>query len=1146
MIESAQRDSTGKDTLTAGAKLDKKGKNTLKAEVTVYRERSYDTATWLYHLVFSSHASYHPTQYPRQETESFQPSMVDESLETSRRLAQSPNKHDLSYPPSPPSPPPDVGIFRNASKSMIVWNKQTEPSHVVDRLLADWTTLTQEQIYLSSKCPNGDTRHEKFLKTVIEAKEEQEAADFEKDDKPDKMGRTKSDIDKTSSPRHPEQVPAFQWDGSVMSDFTDDNNTPMFRPPMDFESTRSESQSGLGRMSAGWELDDDLNPSNSAVKDAKDFSGLSSDLETFKDDREERSRLHSMSTDDDRSGVPRDPPKGVPRVKQVSFTLGKATKLKKKASKHDTMKKGRGRTRSPQNRTQPERTEPARAHNPFDGPGLTPARPVLDEWTNPSSNGYISPNAMPESLPRQPNYSESSQHTPRPGIDYLNPFAPSIPHYPTYAQPSGNPFDPMNFSAGPLPYHPPWPSYAPMREAVSASPPPATSTTHAEKQEAAARSKPIAREEDMLAVITAILESTEKRKKSNAEDPRLSKILQLLVVQQEQNAQAELDRAKATAEVEMKQILAARDRDDARIQQLENLIIKQRDEQQASDAKWRVERAALDEEMSRRASDAKELAEREIAAARSAKKAARKSLKFAKAQEEKRAKEEADAKVKEERKKLDKQSKERMQKYENLLEVAVEGRSMTHQNSEQPLRRTCIVDGNRSVEVAEYSANGLNSHSNTSILTSGFLRQAIYGSDTNGRVNNSRPRVWQHHHGRSHGSIASLQTSVPSHEEPFGVSPAQQDQNKQLILLPARLETSAKTTELQSSLAKIGLSARLQDLELDYYDSSSQLNSIDGAIVRSSIFWEAPSLSLGSELLSTYRTYGWRPPYARSSASGHTYFLGSQPIHAYFFHPDYKPQFSSSEPSVDIERIIIDKALIHEYALREMGHEFEETEAGSYRLDGRLQYVSSSSRHIFRGVANYGQSDIEALIERSFQMRESHFRSAFRQLDWRRDTAKETREPKLDRAAQIPRVPRSPISVVGSRTSFAASASEPENEDDEAKSQEDNEDDAVESQEESDDDDDETECHREKYDDGAESQGQNEYDEDTVNAHFGMGSSQLSTATSNVSTSLTSWSSSSNNPFRRRAETSKEAGNDGRSTKSFPSSTWDEPLILLD
>jgi hypothetical protein len=186
------------------------------------------------------------------------------------------------------------------------------------------------------------------------------------------------------------------------------------------------------------------------------------------------------------------------------------------------------------------------------------------------------------------------------------------------------------------------------------------------------------------------------------------------------------------------------------------------------------------------------------------------------------------------------------------------------------------------------------------------------------------------------------------------------------------------------------------------------------------------------------------------------------------------------------------------------------------------------------------------LIERSFQMRENYFRSQFRQLNWRRNTSKEPRQTQFDQTPEIPTVPRSPISVVGSHTSFAPTASQSgsENGDDDTEFPDENEHEETESQQQSEGE--TTESDSGKSDDGTEFQGQKERDDESVTTEYGMGSSQLSTTTSNISTSLTSWSSNSNNPFRRRAKTPEENGKSSRSLTNFPSSPWDEPLILLD
>jgi hypothetical protein len=87
-----------------------------------------------------------------------------------------------------------------------------------------------------------------------------------------------------------------------------------------------------------------------------------------------------------------------------------------------------------------------------------------------------------------------------------------------------------------------------------------------------------------------------------------------------------------------------------------------------------------------------------------------------------------------------------------------------------------------------------------------------------------------------------------------------------MIVLPARVDrTTTKFSELRSSLAKFGVNAMFQDTSVDTSREIRQLESHGHMIVHSSVFWEAPSLGSGSELLATYRRYGWRPPYARSS-----------------------------------------------------------------------------------------------------------------------------------------------------------------------------------------------------------------------------------------------------------------------------------------
>jgi hypothetical protein len=65
-------------------------------------------------------------------------------------------------------------------------------------------------------------------------------------------------------------------------------------------------------------------------------------------------------------------------------------------------------------------------------------------------------------------------------------------------------------------------------------------------------------------------------------------------------------------------------------------------------------------------------------------------------------------------------------------------------------------------------------------------------------------------------------------------------------------------------------------------------------------------------------------------------------MHTYFFSPDYKPQFLPTATASPHETIIIQTALVEEYALIELGFQFQATQTGLYVLDGRLAYVSGS------------------------------------------------------------------------------------------------------------------------------------------------------------------------------------------------------------
>ncbi|KAH4259909.1 hypothetical protein HBI04_190300 [Parastagonospora nodorum] len=1032
IVESAQRDSI-ENTLASDQR---------RAEVDVYREGTFDTATWLYHLVFTSQAAEVPKKVPRKDVHRLQPSVVDESTENLVRFTRSPLQYSPRSPPPPPSP--STG---DADKTMIVWTAQTEPNQVIDRLLSTWTTLTHEQIGLSSRQHVDNKWRKDFLNTIEQAKHEGES-DFNKWEEDNPYSSEESDsiesaIDEIPGPhRHRTRVPDVVIRNNRVSNTSYDESTA-----------------------------------------------------TSKSDDEEEE----------------DP---VP-----TYVSTNSKKGNKKGGESRNLKQSKSHKKTNTNHTRSDRAHTAAGRtNPFvNNVSSPPRRPRTSRYYSEADN-YAVPNGVPGPAPVYPLYPSHHPQFPVPRSDSLNPFTLGGFQNPYESQASRNPFVSGNFPSTTFPSDPPWPPQAPLHEDTMAHPSSTASLKNAKEQKDSQDTTTTSKEDAMLATISRLIADSGKSKTSNIEDPRLANILQMLILQQEKHAEVELERAKATAEVEMRQILAARDRDDSRIRQLEALIIQQKEEQEKSDARWRAERAALDEESTRQAQETKELAEREIAAARSAKKAARKALKFAQAEAEKRAKEEADAKAKAERKKTNKQSKERIQKYEKLLDAAVEGRAAAFQSMEQPLRRTCITDGKRSVEVAEYSSKP---HANSSILTPGFIQDAVYGARTDNRLDHGRQRMGQRWLSQSYSSVTSQPNSRLVPLEMKDTTETQHDINQQMILFPARLnKSSAKTTELQSSLAKIGVNTSFVENEFNHFEASSYMEDTSNEGVRSSVFWEGPSSSLGSELLSTYRRFGWKPPYARTSSLGQTHFLGSQPIHSYFFQPDYKPQFSSCEPSVHTETIIIDKALIHEYALTEMGHKFCSTESGSYELDGRLQY-----------------SDIEALIERSFQMRENYLRKAYRQLGWQPKPAQETKKPAPIKTSLIPRVPQSPVTATESQKSYATS----EDEEDESGYQEESDRDDLESTASNNDD---TGSQVTAGATSTEFEEQNEDDDSTADTGLDVGHD--SSETSNVSTSLTTWSSNSKNPFRNASAKSTKSGRGRATSENFVQTAWDEPLILLD
>jgi hypothetical protein len=263
----------------------------------------------------------------------------------------------------------------------------------------------------------------------------------------------------------------------------------------------------------------------------------------------------------------------------------------------------------------------------------------------------------------------------------------------------------------------------PMSMKAPPPPPPAPSHVFTRKDEIEAEmlAREITDKEDaVLAAVMKLLDKGERQHTANVDDPRFTKMLQLLITQHEQQAQFGLEQARVVAEAEMKLILAARDKDDADIRRLEKVITQQGKEQRKVEAMWRAERVAQEEKAAEQAREVKALMERDI-------EAARKALKHAKAEAEKKAEAEAESeqRIKKEKQDFDDKFRELGQRYEKALDIKAARQLQAYCNGGYPVRRTFMSNGDRSMEVAEYAATTRELHSGSSLRTAAFFQEDI-------------------------------------------------------------------------------------------------------------------------------------------------------------------------------------------------------------------------------------------------------------------------------------------------------------------------------------------------------------------------------------------------------------------------------------
>ncbi|CAN9293167.1 unnamed protein product [Alternaria alternata] len=856
------------------------------AEINVWKEGSFDTATWLYHFVFSSDDA-DPPPVPNPRTRRLhQASVTDESTETTARSAYSSSSED--------------GIQNNRRSSgpderaLIVWSRQTEPALVVDRLLSSWTTLTSDQISLSSTRHDGDDWREGVLRMVEEARKEDELS-------------------------------FAQWE---------QQNAPVRSDDEEFQSAEEDSTVGVNPT---YEFRYNVQRARKRNTKSSDRTNPWADTDgyspTYTDSRPKRHAEEShVKWQDATPPMSRPTPRPLRQRRYADKPRSADAEVKRPTS---------------------------RVHTIHSDQTDSVSSPPNDDFNyNKATSGYFSPYA-------------TGYHPPPVSYGFMPPWRdsvqrPSVP--PNHQEPPKQAY----VSAGRhWSYSSPPPSLPPATAQSPPSPPPPPPPplppNPAQSVDKSFTAPEIeAKENAVLAAVEKLLEKRNQESRVEYEQLPFSKLAQIL---QEREVQNERERANAATEVYVKQLQEVREKDGETMQRLESLVADQKSEQRRMEIMWQEEKKAIEEKNARQAEEVRASAAKEIAAAQSAKEAAQIALNIERLDAEKEARKRADAMVVEERRKTEDGHKLQLRRYEDLVRGLQEQQKLD-QDNDRPVRRTRIAEGNRSVDVTEYVTSKRASplSSSYSSLQDGFARLEMRSDRTTDHYwPQRRPR-----HDSFRSSTASLQSSRTSLGNTNNSDTDSRSQ--QMIVFPVQSDRhSHKIAELQTSLAAFGIHSAFEDPEepqpLDfgqlvpykYEDAGDQ-------IVRSTIFWESSALSLGSELLLTMKQAGWRPTYTRISGKGQTHYLGSQPVHTYFFSPDYKPQFRPSTTAPGKESITIQKALIEEYALKELGFGYQTNEAGTYILDGRLTY-----------------SDIETLIERSFLMRENNHRRLHRPLQWHYD-----------------------------------------------------------------------------------------------------------------------------------------------------------------
>ncbi|KAF3049171.1 hypothetical protein E8E11_008717 [Didymella keratinophila] len=811
-------------------------------ELDLQRQYSFDTATWLYHLVFGRSTSETSAEGSHQPT-------VDEDDSDKNFGSVNLPQHSDSIKPEVPMPP---------VREMIVWGARTEPSSVVDRLLLDWTTLSSEQIMANSAHNENDKWMQNFLKILQETKDEEVI-----------LGKAGSDTDELSmTGNHPES-----------SEERIKNKARKVHGAESSKRPHSISQ-----------------PSATAPAPPRHVN--------FHDDEEKPYKLTSKSG-----------PSSAPTSKSRSTSVHRTS-----------IPAGSERTRRPSQGP----LNPARHSQFTPSQGMSPFPPYaanMQPYTGPSFRSQY-----PLSRPAMPHHSISPSWSPYPDLP---------PAYPL----------PQPLSAPVV-----GPSATPQQPQESTLP----------SAENTIRSAII--EDPRLSRIESLLAAQQDKKdKNHAADfdarasenyGRIIERLEILLSQQRE----ELQRTEEDLSAERSQLAAVTHEHSMTISTLEQSLAQQREERFHAEERHRAEVQALKIQVDR-AGDAKDAAVRDAAAAQSAAEKAREHLDSVKVEIEaqKILIEQREAATTKAKREADEETVKAFQRYEKLLKASQQApQKKSEPVIHQPLRQTRLMDRYHSIEVNEFAPDASDTLPDLPFSPLRFFQNSTRRADSEVQYYESNRRPTRERHNSFHSSSNSVQ-SPRSPLAPMVRAGSSQEGQQMLLLPPTADRNSIVTSQLQQYLDKSSVTTIFDDPQdgndgrlVPYTEESAQ-------IVRSTLFWEPPALSLGSELLQTMKLSGWKPLYSRKSAAGRTYFHGDQPIHSYFFKPNYTPQFLPPICPKRQDVLMIDGALIEENALVELNFKFSRTTTAEYELEGWLTF-----------------NDIEGLIERSFLIRESCYRAHYR------------------------------------------------------------------------------------------------------------------------------------------------------------------------